>query len=486
MRLTIGSLAQKLSCAIFLLFWGFVALYSNQTNAQAGLPPGACNGFTASAQTANTTNNVAAAQALRRNSVLYSNCTRAKQLIDATRPALSPEETAWARANSCETVTAFMNRYPRSRHLAEAASRKARICVTPPNCNEYAAQIRDAASRQNMAALRLLRGQSRNFQACGAARAALTSALASSSQNEKQRDATKREPPDLGATPADPPQVTPEPVPMVIVVEQAPPITAPNSGDQTQQPNIPAPVVTSDTAPTTSTQNAGNEVAQDAAPETISPVQAADTTPMLPMPSWLYRPIGPATEGGALYYSNSFAEALPILQSECTAQNWGSCALLGSIYGDGLGVAIDFDRAFSFSRMSCDHSVMLGCVFLGYRYLQSDGTEANILRAADLFKRSCDAGEPDGCNALAEAYRNGNGIERDIEQSETLYGRAVFGFSAYCDAGRTSYCGSLGSLYLHGYGVEKNETEAQALFKKGCDGKDQTSCYLLGETTKIF
>ena len=457
MPIEFGSRARKLLGLALMLTSLWAIFYASNASAQAGLPPGACNGFTASAQAANGANDVARAQALKRNTILYQNCTRAKQLIDSTRPPPpSREELAWASANSCEAVTTFINNFPRSRHATEAAARKTRICTPPPNCTEYERQARAAAARHNAAALNALRGQTRNYQACTAARNAITAGLAASANKAKQKEAPPPQipPPEPIQTPAPEPvddtaQTTPEPpvaVETVPVVAEPPPVVA-----EPTTPSIEPPPVFEIPAP---------------------------TPPIAPI--WLFRPIGTTSDGGTLYYANDFEKAAPILQAECGQQNWGSCATLAAIYGDGLGVAIDFDRAFSLSRMSCDNEIMLGCVYLGQRYLQSGGTDENNARSAELFKRGCDAGEPDGCNALAEAHRTGTGVARNSEMANTLYARAAQGFRAYCNANRTSYCGLLGVLYLQGFGVEKDETLARALFRQGCDGKDQPSCFMLG------
>lgn len=480
MPLGIMTSCKKIFLASFLLVGLGVVFNARLALAQAGLPPGACNGFTASAQAANTANNVAGAQALKRNATLYQNCTRAKQLIDSTRPPPpSAEDRAWPSANSCEAVTRFANTYPRSRRASEAAARKTRLCTPPPNCNEYAAQARAAAARRDLAVLRLLQGQTRNYQACSIARNTINAGLAPSPKTKQKERATEPAPEQV-----PPPVTIPVTEPPILSTGQ----TLPTPPAGANSPNT-APIPT--LAPTPAPMPTAEAPPVDAVPPVNSQPPATVVTPpaivaLPPAPVWLFRPIGATSEGGTLYYANDFVKAAPVLQGECNGQNWVSCAMLGAIYGDGLGVAVDFDRSFNYSRMSCDNAVMLGCVFLGHRYVQSGNSDESNTRAAELFKQSCDAGEPDGCNALAEAHRTGTGAKRDAELATAAFGRAAQGFRAYCNAGRTSYCGQLGTLYLNGYGVERDETMAQALFRQGCEGKDQPSCYMLGNATRVF
>jgi hypothetical protein len=483
----------RLVSLAFTLASFLVIFYFTNANAQAGLPPGACNGFTASAQAANSANDVARAQTLKRSNTLYQNCARAKQLIDSTRPPPpSREELAWTSANGCEAVTTFINNYPRSRHASEAAARKARVCTPPPNCNEYSNQVRAAAARRDMAVLRLLRGQTRNYQACPAARNAINVALAPSIAKAKEKEAPL--PPVPDPVPMQMPvlEPVPEPLPLPLPDTTQTTTTPPPQNEQVAAPVSILPLGASNSNTTPVPANVP-PIVVDLKPVVIDPPAVVIEPPPIfevppaivpPTPVWLYRPIGSTSDGGTLYYANDFAKAAPVLQNECGQQNWGSCALLAAIYGDGLGVAVDFDRAFNYSRMACDNSIMLGCVFLGQRYLQSGGTEENNSRAAELFNNSCEAGEPDGCNALAEANRTGTGVARNNEKSNIAYARAAQGFRAYCNAGRTSYCGLIGMLYLQGFGVEKDETLAQALFRQGCDGKDEPSCFMIANSSQ--
>lgn len=135
----------------------------------------------------------------------------------------------------------------------------------------------------------------------------------------------------------------------------------------------------------------------------------------------------------ALLLASTSGEPLAELQAACDVGKVSACSSLGTLYREGIDVAVD----------EC--------------------------RAATLFEKSCTGGGAEGCVGLALMYEDGLCVEHDGGRAIALYQKA-------CSGGAGMGCKSLGDLYQAGEGVARNPERALAYLRKACELGVSSAC----------
>jgi len=108
-----------------------------------------------------------------------------------------------------------------------------------------------------------------------------------------------------------------------------------------------------------------------------------------------------------------------------------ACSLLGGLYIAGDGIPKDLEQGRDFSVLGCDRGDSFGCFNAAVCF--SSGADADPAKAASYFERACKLGDGESCHALAAAYRKGNGVPRDAARAKALEKQACdLGFAASC------------------------------------------------------
>jgi uncharacterized protein len=95
---------------------------------------------------------------------------------------------------------------------------------------------------------------------------------------------------------------------------------------------------------------------------------------------------------------------------------------------EGGVVAARTSRAVELYRIGCDGGVAPACTGLGTMYGNGYGVARNAAQAFDALRRACDAGDPDGCGGLGFMYESGTGTAADLGKAlDLLVGHAMRG-----------------------------------------------------------
>jgi hypothetical protein len=181
-----------------------------------------------------------------------------------------------------------------------------------------------------------------------------------------------------------------------------------------------------------------------------------------------------AAQGLTLFFSNRYAEALPLFTQACDGGDGGGCYGLAALYEDGKGVAKDYGKVKALYTKACDSGYLAGCSGLGALYEDGKGVSKNYRKANTLYTKACDGGSGDGCFNLALLYEDGMGVPKDHRKANTLYTKA-------CDGGNTDGCCNLGVSYENGTGVPQDYGKARTLYTKACAGLVAAGCSYLGD-----
>ena len=129
---------------------------------------------------------------------------------------------------------------------------------------------------------------------------------------------------------------------------------------------------------------------------------------------------------------------------------------LGYCYEKGIGVLVDYKKAFDFyTRAAKSESTALedksakdmANTALGLLYMKGEGVEADTDSAIEYFKAASDNGYPKADYYLGQIYENGLGVDKDYEEAMEYYLKAAE--QSYAPA-----LNQLGYMYYNGYGVD--------------------------------
>jgi len=169
-------------------------------------------------------------------------------------------------------------------------------------------------------------------------------------------------------------------------------------------------------------------------------------------------------------------------EESCLKGNDNDCNTIGYMYGHGVEVQQDFDKARGIYKDSCKRGSARGCYNLGTVYDFGEGTAVNHEAAAKLYDKSCGGGEITACVNLGVLYLAGQGVDADPAKAAAL-------FRDVCAKPTTGHskrhwntevvsggCNHLANLYERGVGVAQDLDTAIKLYQKSCDLGNNDAC----------
>ncbi|MFO0606405.1 MAG: SEL1-like repeat protein [Polyangiales bacterium] len=118
----------------------------------------------------------------------------------------------------------------------------------------------------------------------------------------------------------------------------------------------------------------------------------------------------------------------------------------------------------------CVQGDATACDNMGYIFLRGEGTRVDCQAAVSAFTLSCDGGNPRACNRLGLMYEQGTCLPVSGERARIFYTRG-------CDGGFNIACSNNGRLHEDGRGgVEANVAAARGWYARGCQGDDFSAC----------
>lgn len=119
-------------------------------------------------------------------------------------------------------------------------------------------------------------------------------------------------------------------------------------------------------------------------------------------------------QGYDLYVKKSYAAAFPILLETAQAGHPRAQAVLGIIYSQGRGQAVDNKQAAEWYSKAAAQGHRAAQFSLGNLYLEGDGVPKDQVKAVQLYRQSAEQGFPDAEFHLGLAYEFGwGGLLRD-------------------------------------------------------------------------
>lgn len=173
-------------------------------------------------------------------------------------------------------------------------------------------------------------------------------------------------------------------------------------------------------------------------------------------------------KGICLMEKKEYGEAHDVLESAAEKGHADAQCALGDMYGKGLGVAQDLEKAEHWYRMAANQWNGCGLVSLGFMYYDGTVVSMNRLEAAKLWERALrvrpiprDWSE---WHTIVEAqlgamYLNGEGVEQN-------YGEALRYLTRAAGAGDVIAQANLGYMYAMGEGVEQDYNKANEWYTK--------------------
>lgn len=179
---------------------------------------------------------------------------------------------------------------------------------------------------------------------------------------------------------------------------------------------------------------------------------------------------------GRAYQANKdYAKALELYQ-KASDQKYGiSWVGLGTLYGNGQGVARDYKEAVKWFRLAADQGNARGQVFLADHYRNGHGVAQDYKEAAKWYRLAADQGNISGQIYLAHMYSGGIGVAQD-------YKEAMKRFRLAADQGNAVAQNEIGLLYDNGQGVVRDYKEALKWFRLSADQGNATAQANLGLT----
>jgi len=122
------------------------------------------------------------------------------------------------------------------------------------------------------------------------------------------------------------------------------------------------------------------------------------------------------------------------------------------------------------SASACDKNNKRGCFNAALFYHKGlEGTKVNYFKAFSYYKKSCDLNHAPSCANLSDLYLLGHGIRQDLSASIILSKKS-------CELGNGISCYNLGNSYFAGRGVKKNLPIAKEFYGLACDKRIDKGC----------
>jgi hypothetical protein len=159
------------------------------------------------------------------------------------------------------------------------------------------------------------------------------------------------------------------------------------------------------------------------------------------------------------YYLTALEFALPRAEKGDRAAQ----TLIGEIYADGLGVALDKKKAATWYEAASKNGDPLATFSLAMMYQNGDGVTKDRQKAADLFQRSADAGNMAAKYNLGLLYIEGTYVPPDLVKAADLIGQAA---ASGIPEAQYDY----GGMLMEGAGVAPDPAAAAEQFRLAAEG----------------
>jgi uncharacterized protein len=173
---------------------------------------------------------------------------------------------------------------------------------------------------------------------------------------------------------------------------------------------------------------------------------------------WLYR----EGYGGV---PQDYAEALKWYQLSANQGYANAMATIGWFYREGNGVPKDFNESLSWYQKAAEGGDANAMSSLGWAYQNGLGTTQDYAEAKKWYEKAANVGDSYSMALLGWFYDVGNGVAQDYEQARNWYEMAANAGSAYA-------MGNLSRLYDFGLGTKADPKEAARWAAASVEGGD--------------
>jgi len=153
------------------------------------------------------------------------------------------------------------------------------------------------------------------------------------------------------------------------------------------------------------------------------------------------------------YWANDYARAFTEFRTLATQGNASAQAMLGRMYHNGEGVAVDLEEAARWIRLAAGEGVPDAQFSLGVMYEGGKGVSRDISEALRWYRLAAQRGSANAQINLSNCFHNGLGVDQD----ESL---AAWWVSLAAEQGDIDAQLNLGTRYMDGIGVAKDAFEA--------------------------
>lgn len=173
---------------------------------------------------------------------------------------------------------------------------------------------------------------------------------------------------------------------------------------------------------------------------------------------WLYR----EGYGGV---PQDYAEALKWYQLSANQGYANAMATIGWFYREGNGVPKDFNESLSWYQRAAEGGDANAMSSLGWAYQNGLGTTQDYAEAKKWYEKAANVGDSYSMALLGWFYDVGNGVPQDYVQARNWYEMAANAGSAYA-------MGNLSRLYDFGLGTRADPKEAARWAAASVEGGD--------------
>ena len=153
------------------------------------------------------------------------------------------------------------------------------------------------------------------------------------------------------------------------------------------------------------------------------------------------------------YFQGKYLTALKLAEAEAAQGSKEAYTLMGEIYSEGLGVAIDLNKAADAYAKAADLGDPNAQFSLGTMVAEGRGMKKNPRLAADLFEKAAQSGHASAQYNLALVYLSGNGRPVSEEKAAEWMQKAA-------EQGHANAEYDLGAFYQFGRGVPIDKAKA--------------------------
>jgi TPR repeat protein len=146
---------------------------------------------------------------------------------------------------------------------------------------------------------------------------------------------------------------------------------------------------------------------------------------------------------------------------------------LGKQYLQGLGVEVNYSKAFNLFAKAADQNIPEAQHSLGLCYYWGQGTNKDYAKAFESLQKSAAADYVYALADVGDCYRLGEGTEKNFQKAFEYYQKAA-------QQGNTSSMLRIGLMYENGEGFSKNIPKALEWYQKAADLDNASGMYKMG------